>query len=170
MIICMLGQDDLLVFQLFFLKLFTPELVYNRNTTASIKAESTKWHQCDCCMTETSQSPHGMTGWLRQESTFLFSTLRLRQSGHHLPDDIFKCIFLNENVWISIKILLNFVPNGPVNNNPALLSSVRSHLREISKEIPQWPVTKTILKTIYLRFHSNLSQANEWKHKIKGSL
>ena len=27
-------------------------------------------------------------------------------------DDIFKCIFLNENVCILIKISLTFVPNG----------------------------------------------------------
>ena len=30
------------------------------------------------------------------------------------------CIFLNENVWISIKISLKFVPNGPINIIPAL--------------------------------------------------
>ena len=35
--------------------------------------------------------------------------------------DIFKCIFLNENVWISIKISLKFVPKGPINNIPALV-------------------------------------------------
>ena len=28
----------------------------------------------------------------------LFNTLRPRQDGRHFPDDIFKCIFLNENV------------------------------------------------------------------------
>ena len=28
----------------------------------------------------------------------LFSTFRLRQNGHHFPDNIFKCAFLNENV------------------------------------------------------------------------
>ena len=33
----------------------------------------------------------------------------------------FKCIFLNENVRISIKISLKFVPKGPINNNPALV-------------------------------------------------
>ena len=33
--------------------------------------------------------------------------LRLRQNGHHFTDDIFNCIFLNENVWISIKISHN---------------------------------------------------------------
>ena len=30
-----------------------------------------------------------------------FNTLRPRQNGQHFPDDIFKCIFLNENVLIS---------------------------------------------------------------------
>ena len=36
-------------------------------------------------------------------------------------DDIFKCIFLNENAWISIKISLKIVPKGPINNIPALV-------------------------------------------------
>ena len=58
----------------------------------------------------------------RARSAFMFNTLRLRQNGHHFPDDIFKYIFLNENVWISIKISLKVVPNGPINNNiPALV-------------------------------------------------
>ena len=30
------------------------------------------------------------------------------------------CIFLNENVWISIKISRTFVPKGPISNIPAL--------------------------------------------------
>ena len=34
------------------------------------------------------------------------NTLRPRQNGHHFADDIFKYIFFNENVWISIKISL----------------------------------------------------------------
>ena len=50
-----------------------------------------------------------------------FNTLRPRQNGRHFPDDIFKCIFLNENVWISISISLKFVPEGPINNIPALV-------------------------------------------------
>ena len=33
---------------------------------------------------------------------------------------IFTCIFLNENVKISIKISLKFVPKGPIDNKPAL--------------------------------------------------
>ena len=51
----------------------------------------------------------------------IFNTLRPRQNGRHFPDDIFKCIFLNENVWISIKITLNLVPKGPISNISALV-------------------------------------------------
>ena len=36
-------------------------------------------------------------------------------------DNIFKWIFLNENIWISIKISLKFVPKGLINNIPALV-------------------------------------------------
>ena len=49
------------------------------------------------------------------------NTLRPRQNGRHFADDIFKRIFLNENVWIPIKISLKFVPKGPINNIPALV-------------------------------------------------
>ena len=48
------------------------------------------------------------------------NTLRPRQDGHYFADDVLKCIFLNENVWISPKISLKFVPNGPINKIPAL--------------------------------------------------
>ena len=50
-----------------------------------------------------------------------FDTLRPRQNGRRFADDIFKCIFLNENVWIPIKISLKFVPRGPISNIPALV-------------------------------------------------
>ena len=50
------------------------------------------------------------------------STLRPRHNGHLFPDDIFKWVFLNENVCISIKISLKFVPKGPINN---ILASVQ---------------------------------------------
>ena len=72
--------------------------------------------------------------WFQLKSTFwsdscwlgrnlwncIISTLRPRQNGHHFPG-IFKCIFLNENVWIVIKISLNFVPKGPINNISVLV-------------------------------------------------
>ena len=49
------------------------------------------------------------------------NTLRPRQNGRHLPDNIFKCISFNENVWISIEISLKFVRKGSINNIPALV-------------------------------------------------
>ena len=58
---------------------------------------------------------------LTQRYVNSLNTLRPRQSSRHFPDDIFKCIFLNENAWISIKISLKFVPNGPINKIPALV-------------------------------------------------
>ena len=33
-------------------------------------------------------------------------------------------MFLNENLWISIKIPLKFVPKGPINNIPALVQVI----------------------------------------------
>ena len=51
----------------------------------------------------------------------LINTLRPRQNGRIFPDDIFKCIFLNENVYISIKISLKFVPKGHINYTPAVV-------------------------------------------------
>ena len=48
--------------------------------------------------------------------------LKPRQNGRHFADDIFKCIFLNEYVWISIKIPLKSVPGGPpINIVPTLV-------------------------------------------------
>ena len=42
-------------------------------------------------------------------------------NGCHFADDIFKCILLNENVWIPTKISLKFVSKGPINNIPAIV-------------------------------------------------
>ena len=42
-------------------------------------------------------------------------TLRPRQNDSHFRD-IFKCIFENQNIWISIKISLTYVSVGSVDN------------------------------------------------------
>ena len=49
------------------------------------------------------------------------NTLRPIQNGRRFADDTFKPIFLNENIQISIKISLKFVPKVPINNIPALV-------------------------------------------------
>ena len=53
-----------------------------------------------------------------------------------LADDIFKCIFLNENDWISIKISLKFVPRSPIDNKPALVQ-VMAWRRTGDKPLPE---------------------------------
>ena len=49
------------------------------------------------------------------------NTLRPRRNDQHFADDIFKRIFFNENVWISLIISLKFVPMSPTNNIPSLV-------------------------------------------------
>ena len=49
------------------------------------------------------------------------NTLRLRSNGRHFADNIFKCIFVNENVGILLKISLKFVPGVRISNIPALV-------------------------------------------------
>ena len=69
------------------------------------------WRQCNV----SSMIPYGITEpqWV--------NSLRPRQYRRHFADDIFKCIFLNENVWISITLSLKFVPNGPIKDIAALV-------------------------------------------------
>ena len=52
------------------------------------------------------------------------NTLKPRQNGRHFPDDIFKCIFLKIDLWISVKISLKFVTTGPINNIPLLVQII----------------------------------------------
>ena len=57
------------------------------------------------------------------------SLMRMRQNGCHFGDDFYKCIFLNENVWIFMKISLKFVPKYPINNISALVQIMARCLR-----------------------------------------
>ena len=72
----------------------------------------------------------GLTSWWSTEQRAItgpgelpkkVNSLKPRQNGRHFADDIFKCIFLDENLWILIKISLKFVPKGPINNILALV-------------------------------------------------
>ena len=55
-----------------------------------------------------------MFSWTR----LITSTLRRGQDGRRFPDDIFKCIFLNENDKIPFQISMKFVPRSPIDNKP----------------------------------------------------
>ena len=67
-----------------------------------------------------------------------FNKLRPRQNGQHFTDDILKCIFLKENIWILINILLNFVPVSRINNIPSLVQIMARRCRGASHYLNQW--------------------------------
>ena len=54
------------------------------------------------------------------DSFIAVNSLRPRLNRRPFADDIFKCIFSNENQWIMPRISLQFVPKVPINNIPAL--------------------------------------------------
>ena len=56
------------------------------------------------------------------------NSLRPRPNRRHFADDIFKCIFQNENEWISPRISLKFVPKVRIKNIPALVQIMASRL------------------------------------------
>ena len=76
----------------------------------------------------------------------IFNTLRPRRNEQHFADDIFKRIFFDENVWISIKISLKFVPKGPINNIPALVQ-IMAWRRSDDKPLSE-PMMVTLLMHI----------------------
>ena len=71
------------------------------------------------------------------------NTLRPKQDGCRLPDDIFKCIFFHENILILIKISLKFVPKVRINNIPALVQ-IMAWRRPGDKPL-SWPVMVSLL-------------------------
>ena len=70
-----------------------------------------------------------------------FNTLKPKQNGRHFADDIFKCIFLNENVWITNKISLKSIPKCPMHICVTL-----------------WPFWRRLPLSVGCPFHDNL----EW--------
>ena len=61
------------------------------------------------------------------KSGMVFNTLRPRRNGRCFPHAIFKYVFLNENVWISIKISLKFVRTRSINNILVLVQIMAWH-------------------------------------------
>ena len=82
------------------------------------------------CITTTKQSTTKPCAYLLGYTVYVllgldgliwFWRAEAEKNGPHLPYDILKCIFFDENVWISNAIWLKFVPNGPIDINTALV-------------------------------------------------
>ena len=103
----------------------------------------------------------------------LFNTLRPRQNGRHFPDDILKCIFLNDNVIISIKISLKLVPNGPNTYIPALIQ-IMTWCRPGDKPLSE-PMMVSLLTHICItqlqRFDTMIVTSNaQWSKYLYSSI
>ena len=113
---------------------------------------------------------HHCGQYIKNVVTFICSckinTLRPRQNGRHFVDDIFKYIFLNENVWIPIKMSLKFVPKGPISNIPKLAQIMAWH----------WPGVKPLSEPMMVKSPKHLcvtrfQWVNAWQfqsHQMKG--
>ena len=83
-------------------------------------------------------------------------TLRTRQDVHHFADNIFKCIFFNENIWILIKISLKFVPESLIGNMSVWI------------QVMAWRRTgdKPLLEPMMTQFNASLS-LNEFNSQLQ---
>ena len=84
----------------------------------------------------------------------VLNTMRPRQNGCHFPDNIFKRI-LNENCCISMKIPKKFVPQGPINNIPALVQ-IMAWRRSGDEPLPE-PMM-TLFNDAYMRHSASMSK------------
>ena len=123
-------------------------------------------------------APRDMPAVILHAITHL-NTLRPRQNGRHFADDIFKCIFLNENVWVPLKISLKFVPKGPINNIPAMVQIMAwsrpgnkplsepmmvrlpTHIcvtqpQWVNLHIDKWPLQEHFLESIHILTEENI--------------
>ena len=107
-----------------------------------------------------------LTSWMNavwpishMASWIFVNTLGPRQNVRHFPDDTFKRIFLNENIRISIKISLKFVPKVHINNIPALV------------QIMAWcrPGDKPLSETVMVRLPTHICVTRlQWVNIISG--
>ena len=74
------------------------------------------------------------------------STLRPRRNGCNFPYEIVRCIFLNENLWISLKISLKFVHKVRINNIAALVQIMAW----------RWPGDKSLSEPVVVRLLTHI--------------
>ena len=80
-----------------------------------------------------------------------FNILRPKRNGRHFPDDNFKWIFLNEYVWISIKISPKFAPKNAIENIPASVQIVAWHRQPGDKTLSEPMMVSLLTHTCVTR-------------------
>ena len=115
----------------------------------------------------------------------IFNILGSGQRCCKFADDIFKCIFLTENVWISTKYSLTNVSRGPINNIPAFVqimtccqpgykplseTMLMSLLTDICPTRPQWAKYIFRVSAIVYDSHRNIDNYTTDTNKTKTEL
>ena len=98
-------------------------------------------------------------------SSIRFNTLRPRRNVRHFANDIFKCFFLNENVWISINIWPKFVPKGRIHNIPALVQ-IMARQRPGDKPLLE-PMLVNLQTNMYVTGPQRLNDMHSDNHSLK---
>ena len=76
------------------------------------------------------------------------------QNGCHFADDVFRCIFMNVQFCILIKISLMFVLKGPIDNKPVLVW-IMAWCRTGDKPLPEPMLTR--FTDAYMRHLGDMS-------------
>ena len=100
-----------------------------------------------------------------------FNTLRPRQNGRHFQDDIFKYMFLNENLWIPIKISLKFVPKGRINNIPTFVQ-IMAWRRPGDKPLSEpmmviSPTHRCVTRPQWFNISHSVPNKQDWSQEMK---
>ena len=110
--ICAWSIRTTLLILLYIATLIVSRLLHVLNTKCIYPFQKLCERRCDSALIEPMH---------RNTQHYWLNSRRPRQNWRYFADDVFKRHFLNENVWILIKISLKFVPKGPINNSPALV-------------------------------------------------
>ena len=70
------------------------------------------------------------------DQTYTTRTLETRTKWPPFADKVFKCIFMNDSIWISSKISLEIVANGPIDNKLASVQ-VNRRCQTSDKPLPE---------------------------------
>ena len=85
------------------------------------------------------------------------------QNGRRFTDDISKCLFMNEKFCISIRISLQFAPNGQINDNAAL-GQVMAWRRTGDKPLPEPMLTQ--FTDAYICHMGRWVKAHRFRHSL----
>ena len=85
------------------------------------------------------------------------NTMRPKQNGRHFSGGIFKCIFVNEIIWISNAIRLKFLPKGLIDNNTELVQIMAS------RRTGDKPLSEPMVGDAYMRLSASMSF--NWRQK-----